>query len=95
MPNNTGIEANSDHQLGTVYCHSASSQPNIGRWISPSGEEIPSDGNHMFQVQFYNGTFHSYTSLSLREGMAHRLSFCLDNQMIIAWSNVGTLSAKV
>ena len=68
MRNNTSIEADSAHQFGTVYCHSASNQPNIGRWISPSGEISPV-GNHMFQVQFHSATYHSYTSLSLRDGI--------------------------
>jgi hypothetical protein len=69
MSNNTGIEANSGHALGTVFCHSAFSQPNIGRWIGPSGEEIPFLGNHIFQVQFHTATFHSYTSITLKEGV--------------------------
>ena len=69
MSNNTGIEANSGHALGTVFCHSASSQPNIGRWIDPTGAEIPFLGNHIFQVQFHNATFHSYTSITLKEGI--------------------------
>ena len=71
MLNNTGMEANSAHRIGTVSCHSASNQSNIGRWISPSGEEIPSVGNDMFQIQFYTETFHSYTTLVLRDGMAY------------------------
>ena len=71
MLNNTGMEANSAHRIGTVSCHSASNQSNIGRWISPSGEEIPSVGNDMFQIQFYTATFHSYTTLVLRDGMAY------------------------
>ncbi|CAI8007187.1 Tyrosine-protein kinase receptor UFO, partial [Geodia barretti] len=69
LHNNSGIEANSAHQLGTVYCHSGSNQSNIGRWISPNGEEIPSGGNDMFQIDFYNSTFRSYTSLTLKEGV--------------------------
>ncbi|CAI7996748.1 hypothetical protein GBAR_LOCUS1946, partial [Geodia barretti] len=69
MSNNSGIEANSAHTLGSVNCHSASSQPNIGRWIDPSGEEIPFLGNHIFQVQFYTATYHSYTSITLKEGV--------------------------
>ena len=77
MYNNSGIEVNSAHQLGTVYCHSGSNQSNIGRWISPSGEEIPSDGNDMFQIDFYSSTFRSYTSLTLNEGMVAMVSLCI------------------
>ena len=75
MSNNSGIEANSGHALGSVNCHSASSQPNIGRWIDPSGDEIPFLGNHIFQVQFHTATFHSYTSITLREGRAYTTAF--------------------
>ncbi|CAI8017305.1 hypothetical protein GBAR_LOCUS10527, partial [Geodia barretti] len=70
MPNNTCIEATSDHQLGIVYCMSAStSQPDIGRWISPSGEDILSLMNDMFDVYSNTHEFYSYTFLRLRDGV--------------------------
>ena len=71
MLNNTGIEANSAHRIGTVFCHSASNQSDIGRWISHSGEEIPSVGNNTCLIQFYTATFHNYTTHVLRDGTAY------------------------
>ena len=68
MANNTGLEADSQHQLGSVSCHSASRQPNIGRWVTPSGDDISLSGNEVFAVEYYNGGFPSYTVLSLRPG---------------------------
>ena len=73
MANNSGLEADSAHQLGVISCHSASNQSHIGVWVTPSGETIPPAGNHMFQTQFQNGTFHSFTILSLRPGMLDHL----------------------
>ena len=68
MPNNTGLEADSGHQLGLVSCHSASRQPHIGRWISPSGEDITFSNDSIFTVEFHDGDFPSYIALSVSPG---------------------------
>ena len=68
IANNTGLEADSGHQLGQISCHSASRQPHIGRWISPSGEDITLSSDSIFSVEFHNGDFPSYTVLSVSPG---------------------------
>ena len=68
MPNNTALEANYVHQIGTVHCHSASNQTDIGRWIDSSGVEITFPENPIFTTQHHSATFHSYISLSSNTG---------------------------
>ena len=69
MANNTGLEADSDHQLGDITCHSSSRQPHIGRWITPNGDDITLTGNDIFSVEFRSGHFPSYIVLSLKQGI--------------------------
>ena len=69
MANNTGLEADSDHQLGDITCHSSSRQPHVGRWITPNGDDITLTGNDIFSVEFRSGHFPSYIVLSLKQGI--------------------------
>ena len=71
--NNTGLQADSAHQLGVISCHSASRQPLIGRWTTPSGDVIPLTGNEIFSIEYRHGNFPSYTVLSLKPGIHTQL----------------------
>ena len=68
MSNNTGLEADSQHQIGRISCHSASREPNIGRWIAPNGHDITFSADDNFIVDFHSGDFPSYSVLSLLPG---------------------------
>ena len=77
ISNNTGLEADGQHQIGAISCHSASRDPHIGRWISPTGDDITFTTDDVFSVEFHNGSFPSYTVLSLHPGSSHSNShFC-------------------
>ena len=68
MSNNTGLEADAQHQIGQISCHSASREPNIGRWIAPNGDDITFSADDNFVVDFHSGDFPSYSVLSLLPG---------------------------
>ena len=70
VSNNTALFADSAGQIGTIFCHSASQQPNIGRWISQAGNDITFTSLDAFQVDFQSGSFPSYTTLQLHQGSA-------------------------
>ena len=67
ISDNSAILANSSGQIGILYCHSASRDGQIGRWISPSGDNITTD-SELFEVGFFSGNFPSYTTLQLADG---------------------------
>ena len=51
-----------------VYCHSSSYMPNIGRWISPKGEDITNNHTDQFSIRFDNGPDSpSFSILQLQE----------------------------
>ena len=64
ISNNSALIADSAGQIGTIYCHSASKQPHIGRWISPAGNDITFTSEDVFDVGLQSGSFHSYTTLT-------------------------------
>ena len=70
ISNNSALIAASAGQIGTIYCHSASEQPHIGRWISSAGNDITFTSTDAFDVGLHSGSFHSYTTLSLSNGFS-------------------------
>jgi len=70
ISNNTALFADSAGQIGTIFCHSASQQPLIGQWISPTGNDITFISSDSFQVDLEFGSFPSYTTLRLQQGSA-------------------------
>ena len=49
LSNNTLIVTNNGG-LDTIYCISGSTQPEVGRWIAPNGEDFTEAGSHPFIV---------------------------------------------
>ena len=70
ISNNTAFFADSAGQIGTIFCHSTSQQPNIGRWISQAGNDITFTSSDAFRVDFQSGGVRSYTTLQLHQGSA-------------------------
>ena len=70
ISNNSALIADSAGQIGTIYCHSASEQFHIGRWISPAGNDITFTSTDAFDVGLHSGSFHSYTTLALSNGFS-------------------------
>ena len=70
ISNNSALIADSAGQIGTIYCHSASEQSHIGRWISPAGNDITFTSTDAFDVGLHSGSFHSYTTLALSNGFS-------------------------
>ena len=54
LSNNSLIVA-TNGGLDTIYCISGSTQPDVGRWIAPNGEDFTQPGGHPFNV-FQGGT---------------------------------------
>ena len=67
---NTALFADSAGQIGTIFCHSASQQPQIGHWISPAQNDITFTSSDAFQVDLRSGGFPSYITLQLQQGSA-------------------------
>ena len=70
ISNNSALIADSAGQIGTIYCHSASEQPHIGRWTSPAGNDITFTSTDAFNIGLHSGSFHSYTTLELSNGFS-------------------------
>ena len=71
ISNNSALIADSAGQIGTIYCHSASEQPHIGRWISSAGNDITFTSTDAFDVGLQSGSFiYSYTTLTLSNGFS-------------------------
>ena len=68
ISNNSAVIADSAGQIGTIYCHSASQQPHIGRWISQAGNDITFTSTDAFDIGLHSGDFPSYTPLTLSTG---------------------------
>ena len=49
LSNNSFILA-TNGGLDTIYCISGSTQPEVGRWIAPNGEDFTEPGSHPFNV---------------------------------------------
>ena len=71
ISNNSALIADSAGQIGTIYCHSASKQTHIGRWISSAGNDITFTTTDAFDVGLQSGSFiYSYTTLRLSNGFS-------------------------
>ena len=70
ISNNSALIADSAGQIGTIYCHSASQQPHIGRWISPAGSDITFASRDAFDIGLHSGLLYSYTTLALSNGFS-------------------------
>ena len=71
ISNNSALIADSAGQIGTIYCHSASKQSRIGRWISPAGSDITFTSTDAFDIGLHSGSFiYSYTTLALSNGFS-------------------------
>ena len=71
ISNNSALIADSAGQIGTIYCHSASKQTHIGRWISPAGNDITFTSTDAFDVGLRSGSFiYSYTTLEIKNGFS-------------------------
>ena len=68
LSNNSALVADTLGAIASLDCHSASTQTNIGQWVSPSGSDITSVANDDFDVVFMNGDFLSYSRLQLVPG---------------------------
>lgn len=49
VKNNSVIVRNGD-DFGSLYCLSASTSHNIGRWLAPDGQDLRAGGSHPFLV---------------------------------------------
>ena len=65
ISNNSAFIADSENQIGVIYCHSASRESDIGQWISPAGNDITSTLTDSFEVAHFSETLPSYTTLQL------------------------------
>ena len=68
ISNNSAFIADSAGQIGTIFCHSASQQPNIGRWVSQNGNDITFTSSDSFAIGLHSGVFPSYTTFGLSNG---------------------------
>jgi len=72
LQNNTFITTDSSGMIGVLQCISGSLQPNVGRWISPSGQDITTSIIHPFEVQA--GDQNSPGSLTIRQASGHSIT---------------------
>ena len=70
ISNDSALIADSAGQIGTIYCHSASEQFHIGRWISSAGNDITFTSTDAFDVGLHSGSFPSYTTLAISNGFS-------------------------
>ena len=54
--NTSALQASSEGDIGTIYCHSSSSNTNVGHWISPQGIDITNNLLDPFAIRFYSGS---------------------------------------
>ena len=84
ISNNSALIADSAGQIGIIYCHSASEQPHIGRWISPDGNNITFTSTDAFDVGLQSGSFiYSYTTLAIK------------NRYSLSGANQGVYSCQI
>ena len=55
LRNTSALRASADGDIGTIHCHSSTTNSNVGRWISPQGQDITRNSTDPFSVRFYNG----------------------------------------
>jgi len=72
LQNNTFITTDSSGTIGVLRCISGSLQPNVGRWISPSGQDITTSIIDPFEVQA--GDQNSPGSLIIRQASGHSIT---------------------
>ena len=72
LQNNTFITTDSSGMIGVLQCISGSLQPNVGRWISPSGQDITTSIIDPFEVQV--GDQSSPGSLNIRQASGHSIT---------------------
>ena len=65
VSNNSVLLADSDNQIGTIYCASGSHSSGIGQWIGPNGATVMRSGSFLTVVRG-GGHFPSYVGLQLR-----------------------------
>ena len=56
LRNMSALQADATGDIGTIYCHSSSSDSNVGRWISPQGVDITNNFLDPFSIQFRSGS---------------------------------------
>ena len=68
VSNNSVVVADSNNQIGTLYCSSGSRISNIGHWLAPNQIEITEFSTGPLTVVRGGGNFPSYVALQLRAG---------------------------
>ena len=62
----SALQADATGDIGTIHCHSSSSDTNVGRWISPQGVDITNNVSDPFSILFRSGSdFLSYNTFQL------------------------------
>ena len=65
--NMSSFRANTNGDIGTIYCHSSSFNSDVGQWISPQGQDITRNFFDPFSIQFNNGpNYPSYNTFQLQ-----------------------------
>ena len=72
VANNSIVRANSDGSTGVFQCISGSTQPNVGQWIAPDGQELSLSADSPFTVTIGDSTNPGYLSTVVTNG--HSLS---------------------
>ena len=75
-PNNSAVLADTNNEIGTLYCSSGSRTMGIGRWFLQNGTEITTNDGGSFTVVHGGGNFPAYAGLQLRTGK----SFIADDE---------------
>lgn len=65
VSNNSVVMADSNNQIGTIYCSSGSMSSNIGQWIAPNGQVV-TQTDSLLTVVHGGGNFPGYVGLQLR-----------------------------
>ena len=64
--NLSAFQASTDGDIRVIYCHSSSTNSNVGRWISPQGQDITTNFLDPFSIQFSSGPgYYSYNTFQL------------------------------
>ena len=66
VSNNSAVLADSNNQIGTIYCSSGSHTSGIGKWLAPNGMEITESSNSSLTVVRGGGNIPSYVGLQLQ-----------------------------
>ena len=62
------VIADTNNQIGTLYCSSGSQTNGIGQWFAPNGVEITQNSGGSFTMVRGGGNFPSYVGLELKAG---------------------------